>query len=387
MKRVLIVMSSLYNGGAERSLVNLLNELPKNKYQVDILLFNRGGLFLKQVPSQYCVLETPKELERLYGQYNKAGSLLPIRVLADGVSKIMTKNSRERRAFRWKYFYSHIIKCLNEEYDVALGYISGEILYFLDEKVNAKKKIVWIHNDYRSAQHPRKYDYPHLAKMDAIVSISDLCVNILKEEFPEFAEKTFMIENITSSVVINNRANDFYPTEYEGCTNTILSIGRLSEQKGFDLAVEAASIMKSKGLSFKWFIIGTGELEDELKKSINKYDLEDYFILLGARENPYPYIKNATIFVQPSRFEGKSVVLDEAKILKASIVATSYPTVYDQMEDGKEGLIVPISPEGISYGVIKLINNIELRKDLKEYLSKRDYGNQSEVDKYMSLID
>lgn len=387
MKKVLIVMPSLYNGGAERSLVNLLNELPKEKYEIDILLFKRHGMFLEQVPKEYTVLETTRDLKRMYGSLKDSGMLLPWRVFGNAISSLLTHNSREKRGLRWKYFYGPTIGTLDKEYDIALAYISGEILYYVDEKVKAKKKIVWIHNDYRSAGHPRKYDYDHLKNMDNIVSISESCVNILKEEFPEFANKTVLLENITSSVVLHNRAKGFIPNEYNEHDFNILSIGRLHEQKGFDLAIKAASILKKNGISFKWFIIGAGELEAELASLIKKYEVEDVFFLIGARANPYPYILNANIFVQPSRYEGKSVVLDEAKILSTPIVATNYPTVYDQLVNEREGLIVNMDENSLADGIKRMIDDSALRDNIKNYLASHEYGNQQEILKYIEMFE
>lgn len=380
-------MPTLYNGGAERSLVNLLNEIPKGKYNIDILLFKRSGMFLKQVPEEFTVLETPNDLKRMYGPVKETGALLPWRILGNVMAKAMTNNSRAMRGFRWKYFYGPTIKKLDKKYDVALAYISGEILYFVDEKVKADKKIVWIHNDYRQAMHPRKYDYKHLKNMDSIVSISDECVDILKDEFPEFADKTYMIENITSSVALEKQANDFYPKEYKDDCFNILSIGRLHEQKGFDMAISAAKIIKSQNIKFKWFVLGSGELEAQLKAQIKEEGVEDCFILLGTRENPYAYIKNCDLFVQPSRYEGKSVVIDETKILKKPIVVTNYPTVKDQIMDGKEGMIVDMTSEGIADGIIRMYQKEDLRKEFVDYLSSQEYGNQKEVEKYLELID
>lgn len=386
MKEILIVMSTLYNGGAERSLVNLLNEFPKDKYKIDLLLFKRRGVFLSQVPENVTILNTPKDIRRIYGSIRDAGIMLPWKLIANFISKILTHNSREKRGFRWKYFYGYTIKKVKKHYDVALAYISGEILYFVDEKVDADKKIVWIHNDYRSAQHPRKYDYSHLKNMEAIISISDSCVEILKDEFPEFANKIYMLENITSSQVLKKRANEFIPKEFSPGECNILSIGRLHEQKGFDMAIKAASIMKKQGLKFKWFVIGSGELKTELQNQIVKENIEDCFVLLGVRENPYPYIKNCTIFVQSSRYEGKSVVIDEAKILEAPIVATDYPTVTDQLEDGIDGMIVSMNPEGIAKGITILANDDKLRTHYIKFLSEHEYGNQSEILKYEKII-
>jgi len=387
MKKVLVVMASLYNGGAERSLVNMLTEFPPDKYEIDLLLFKRAGMFLNQVPKYVNVLETPPDLKRLYGRLSDAKAFLPFKLCSNLISRVFTRNSREMRGFRWKYFYTNQIKELPGEYDVALAYISGEILYYVSEKVRAKRKIVWIHNDYRSAMHPRKYDYPHLKNMDALVSISDSCVSILKDEFPEFKNKTYMLENITSSKVVNNRADEFLPEEFNSEQFNILSIGRLHEQKGFDMAIDAAVKLKAKGFNFVWYIIGTGELQSLLTKMIEDKGVGDCFILLGARENPYPYIKNCDIFVQPSRYEGKSVVLDEAKIIGVPIVATAYPTVGDQLKDSIEGKIVSMSADGLADGLAALMNNSEEREEYKKYLQEQEYGNQSEIAKYMTLID
>ena len=146
-------------------------------------------------------------------------------------------------------------------------------------------------------------------------------------------------------------------------------------------------MVKDAGKKFKWFIIGDGGLHDKLQSMIDEKKLNDYFYLLGPRDNPYPYIKNCDIFVQPSRYEGKSVVLDEAKIIGAPIIVTKYPTVFDQIEDGKEGYIVEINSKAIAEGVIDLIDNKEKRDEISNYLLAHEYGNQSEIEKYIKVID
>ena len=386
MKKVLVVMHSLYNGGAERSLVNMLCELPADNYDIDLLLFERKGMFLEQVPEYVNILDTPVDIASLYDNSLCSIEKKCWKLAVNFISKILTKGDRERRAYRWKHFYGPSVKTIYKDYDVALAYIGGEVFYFLDEKVSAAKKVVWIHNDYRTANHPKKYDYDHLKNMDKIISISDRCVEILDEEFPEFADKTQMIENITSSSLIRKRAEEFVPTEYEKDKMVILSIGRLSEQKGFDIAIDAAKILKDKNYKFKWYIIGSGELEERLNAQIAKNGLIDSFVLLGARENPYPYIKNADIFVQPSRYEGKSVVLDETKIIGTPILASNYPTVGDQLVKDKEGLIVELNPDSLAEGVARMIDDSSVRESIHQYLLSNEYGNQDEIKKYIDLL-
>lgn len=380
-KKILFVMMSLYNGGAEKSLVNLLNELPEDKYDIDLLLFKKEGLYLSQLPSNVNVLEVPPALSRLYIGKSRE------RIIGTVIARMLCGKTGKAGAYRWKYFYSKHIGNLSGKYDVALAYTSNEILYYVYEKISADKKIVWIHNDYVAARHPKDYDYPHLKNMDAIVTISDKCADILKEVFPEFTDKIYNIPNITSSTILQRRAQEFYPDEYKTLGGPcILSIGRLHPQKGFDMAISAAALLKRQGIRFKWFVIGDGPLEKALKKQIHRECVEDCFFLLGVRENPYPYIKNCDFVVQSSRYEGKSVVLDEAKILSKPIVATAYPTVKDQVENGKEGIVVEMSPNGIAEGVKTMISNETLRKNIEQYLMQHEYGNQNEIDKYIALI-
>ena len=387
MKKVLFVIYSMKYGGAEKSLVNLLQELPQDKYEVDVLLFQKIGDFLEQMPQWVRVLDTPKDLNMLYAPLRKTGLRGYTKLLGTGCSVLARKTKKSRAAYRWRNFYAPKISPLKTHYDVAVAYAGSENLYMITDRVQADRKLVWIHNDYRTAGYSKEDDAPYFDKMDAIVSVSQECVDVLREEFPEYADKMHYIENITSSAATRKLAELYFPEEYKKDCANILSIGRLHPQKGFDMAVEAATILKKKGLKFRWFVVGEGPLRQELERSIQEHDVEDCFVLLGTRKNPYPYLKHCDLVVQPSRYEGKSVVLDEAKILCAPIVATAYPTVRDQVDDQKEGIITPMTPEGIAAGIVSMLEDDTLRTSIQNYLSGREYGNQSEVQKYMHLLD
>ena len=387
MKKVLFAIHSLGFGGAERSLVNLLNELPEDKYRVDLMLFHQKEGFGDQLPEWVNVLKTPRSIHRLYGKLGPKWKYPLSRLAGTAVSRLARKNKKAQKAFRWKYFYRPRIENLPGHYDVAVAYVGGEIMYYIRDCVSAGRKLVWIHNDYRTAGYSKADDKSYFKDMDAIASVSQQCVDVLREEFPEHGDKLHTIENITSSAVVRSLAQAYAPEEYDANTHNILSIGRLWAQKGFDMAVDAAAILKKQGYKFRWFIIGIGSLEEDLRRQIAERDLQEEFVLLGSRSNPYPYIRHCSLLVQPSRWEGKSVVLDEAKILAAPIVATAYPTVADQIEDGKEGLICEMNPEGIAKAVARMLDDGDLRRSMAEYLSAREYGNQAEAEKYMRLID
>ena len=250
MKRILFVIMTLYNGGAERSLVNLLNELPKEKYDIDVLLFRREGLFLRQLPENVRIINQTKGISAFYGPIAKAGALGIVKICGTAISHIMEKGGSERAQCRWKYFYEPFIEKMDTPYDIAVAYVTGDALGYVIDKVVAEKKIVWVHNDYREGGFAKKYDYPYFEKVDIIATISETCKDILQEEFPKFKEKIYCIPNITSSKLIRSRAEEFYPPEFQTSTINILSVGRLTEQKGFDMAIDAAQIMKKAGVKF-----------------------------------------------------------------------------------------------------------------------------------------
>lgn len=391
-KKILFVMPGLYGGGAEKSLINLLNLLDYSKYEVDLLLFKHEGLFLGQVPKEVNVLPTPISLKYSFVPLDKealknieAIKAEIIRIIGTVICKLFYKK-REKQA-RWEYFYIYSIKRLKGQYDVALAYLQGESSYYVIDKVIAQKKYIWIHNDYDKLEGSDSFNKKYFKKANGVISVSDRCVEILKRTFPDLKNKFYMLPNLTSATFIRKLATESFPKEYVEGVPVLLSIGRLTRQKGFDFAIEAAAILKGKNILFKWFIIGTGELEKQLKAKINEKEVTDYIILLGARENPYPYIKNCDILVQTSRWEGKSVVLDEAKILCKPIVVTNYPTVYDQIDDGKEGMIVSMNTEDIADGIQKMLEKEELRNGFSKYLEVHEYGNQDEIQKYIDLIE
>lgn len=387
-KKVLFVISTLYNGGGEKSLISLLQTMHPDKYEIDLLLFRKMGMFLEQVPEYVNIRTVPKEMEYLYDN-NKKGRVdyKGIRLISTGISTLLSKSYVGQRQIRWKYFYSKFIKKEEKTYDVAIAYMEGEPIYYVVDKVKADKKIAWIHNDYTNLGCSPKFDEIYFSKVDNIVSVSDKCVEILKDTFVKYKNKISYIPNLTSSQTIKSMSEKFYPSEYNNQENILLSIGRLNHQKGFDMAIDAAKCLSNKGYNFKWMIIGDGSLEDELKKQIQKNGLESKIFLLGTKENPYPYIKNCDIFVQTSRFEGKSIALDEAKILAKPILVTNYPTAKDQLINDKEGIIVDLNSQAIAEGLANLIDNRDKRKKLSQYLSSFEYGNENLINLYYEIID
>lgn len=387
MKKVLFVIMHLEMGGAEKSLVNLLNELSPDDIAVDLLLIKKQGVLMNQVPSWVNIIDTPYELKSLFG-FNtdsaKGLALAAIRVFGTVWTKLFTK--RNRRIFlRWKNFYSGAIPSFEKKYDVAVSYLPDESMYYVAEKVSADRKVCWIHTDVVACGvYPEEYHH-YFRYFDKIVTISNECVNSICALCSEAADKVLCLPNIVSGKYIRAKAEEEAVPQKSPEVFSITSVGRLEHVKGFDMAVEAAAILKEKQVPFRWQIVGDGSERENLEKLIAKNGLENHVILLGLKENPYPYVKNSDMVVQTSRFEGKSIVLDEAKILGIPILATNYATVKDQVSPN-EGWIVGMNPEEIAAGICRVIENPEEYRQVKKYLWEHEYGSTEMIKAYLECL-
>ncbi|PES84669.1 glycosyl transferase [Bacillus cereus] len=391
-KDVLFVINNLNCGGAEKSLISLLNTMDYSCYNVDLFLFRHEGLFLNKIPKQVNVLEEPLEYQ-LFDMPIKAAIMKCLRqgrldialsrVCAGYIFKSEKNKARcEQRV--WRYL-SKSLQNISKKYDVAIGYLEKNPVYFCIDKVNANKKIGFIHTDYDKLGMDPNIDRGYFRSLDHIVTVSEECANVLKQRFSIYNDKIGVIHNIVSPSTINKMSQEKVDLERKGVK--LVSVGRLSHEKGFDLAIEACKNLVGDGYEIKWYIIGEGEGRGKLEKMIEENQLQDHFLLLGLKENPYPYIREADIYVQPSRFEGKSIAIDEAKILHKPIVVTNFSTAKDQIKNEENGLIIDMDAHSLSEGIKKLIHNEELRNKLIKNLSDEELGTESEIKKLYTLFE
>ena len=256
------------------------------------------------------------------------------------------------------------------------------------DKVRAKMKVAWIHTDYKTLRIAKDLILHEWEKYDRIVSISkDVSTGFLSA-FPVLSDKIIEIENVISSEMVKERSTlvDVTHEMPSGYIN-LLSVGRFSYPKNYDNVPDIARRIVEAGYTkLKWYIVGYGGDETIVRDKIADAGMQDHVILLGKKENPYPYIKACDIYVQPSRYEGKSIVVREAQILCKPVVITNYNTARSQVQDGVDGIIVPMDNEGCARGIMSVIENKELQRRLSEYLSCHDYGNENEVNKIYSLL-
>ena len=393
--KILFVMPKFAPGGAEKSLLMLLHALGENRnIEIDLLLFKKEGAFIEQLPDYVNLIDQEETLKIAYSKFSilnfqSVSDILVsiVRPIATAVSTVFAKNARHKTQIRWKYAYKKVLNNCPKQYDIACGYLDGEAIYYVVDKVIAKKKIGWNQNDYNGLGYHADMDDIYYKKLDSIVTLTKECNDILKTVFPQYADKMYQIPPIVTQKYIENCAMVYFPKEYEKYSGyRLVSVGRLVEQKGFDMAIDASCLMRDKGFDFKWYIIGNGELYEKLSDMIKRKSLTGIVILLGENANPYPYIKNADLFVQPSRFEGKSVILNEAKMLCRPILATNYPTVVDQIENMENGVIIDMNAEALASGIMKTLQNKTLTEHLVTTLKNTDFSDEQTKEKYMNLF-
>lgn len=392
MKKILIASYDLEIGGVERSLIALLNNFAYEEYEVDLLLYRHSGEFMPLLSKKVNLLKENSKYKTIrlgiiellrQGEYTLA--IQRLRAKFDYQFRKEKKlDDTYQMQLMWEYcnpYFSNIEK----EYDVAISYLWPH--NFVAEKVRSKRKIAWIHTDYSIISPHRKIDLEYWEKFDYIVGVSEDCVKTFLKIYPTLTAKCKVVENITSPEFI--RKMSYEKTEETMLENNfnLLTVARFSRAKGIDQGIEAMKILKSKGYKdIKWYIIGYGGDEANIKELIKKYSLENMVVILGKKENPYPYMKNCDLYIQPSRYEGKAVTVVEAQILEKPVMITNYPTAHSQIKNGVTGEICELSPVGIANGIERFYKDRNLLKKYSEECMLRNFVNKEELEKLYILF-
>lgn len=397
--RIFIAMHYMEIGGAETALVGLLNALDPARVDVDLFLYDHRGEMMQFIPEWVNLLpQIPKYsvLERPIVELVKRGfwGIAAARMWAKRISKVAYKRSGSKLENnggldKMSKCTTPLLPKINPSmtYDLAISFLTPHRI--VAEKVKAKKKIAWIHTDYTRVWVDAEDELKVWQKYDYVASISSDVTNTFLQVFPSLAPKIVEIENILSPTFVRKRAeleNVDKEIRHEGAI-TLLSVGRFSDAKNYDNVPDICKrqIGKTK-LNIKWYIIGYGGDEALIRQKIKEAGMEEHVILLGKQSNPYPYIKACDIYVQPSRYEGKSVTVREAQMLCKPVVVTNYPTAPSQICSGIDGVIVPMDNEGCAHGLAEVICDKPLQERIIAHLKTHDYGNESEVEKIYTLI-
>lgn len=394
-QNIVFVIPSLDAGGAEKSLVNLLNTIDYSLYNVDLVLLHKKGIFLGMLPKEVEVLDLnfnyitfSKELIASCFTYLKQGkfNLIFSRILFFVKNKFI-KNKAVAEQKSWQNI-KKAIEVLPKKYDAAIGFLEKSSLYFAVDKIDAKVKIGWIHTTYSNSGMMPEFDLDYFKKCNAVIAVSHDCELDLQNNFPEVKNKFKTIYNIVSTAVIYNLSNEKNEdVHFINSENSIVTVARLSLEKGIDLAVATSKILSEKNINFKWFVIGDGPERENLEFKINAHNLQKHFYLIGLKQNPYPYLKSCKIYVQPSQYEGKSMAIEEAKILCKPVIVTNFLTAKDQINTGINGIISEMNAESLAREIINVLQNAALQEKLQQNLSKEKLGTEDEINKLYEIIN
>lgn len=398
MKHLLFAIHYLELGGAEISLIGLLKALDYSKVDVDLFVYSHRGELMKEIPPQVNLLP----LIPAYAQIER-----PMKdVLKEGWLRIFLARLRAKWQFaRYRRknhpkdggaIFSFVSKNITpllppinpeKEYDLAVSFLAPHDIVL--ERVRAKKKVCWVHTDYTNVDVNTAIELPVWGRYDHIAAVSDAVSEAFLTRFPSLKDKMVTIPNIVSPEWIRSRAEAFCVEEEMPKRNGVtrlLSVGRFTGAKNFDNVPDICSRIRKKGVDVCWYLIGYGGDEGLIRKKIAEARMEEYVRILGKKENPYPYMKACDFYIQPSRYEGSPVTIREAMVLGKPVVATAFPTVRHAIQNGVDGLVVPLENEGCAEGLCKIIQDRTLARRLKDTLLANDFRESGSVQAFLSLL-
>lgn len=398
-KKVLFVINTLSRAGAETAMLALLRTLLREPVEIYVYVVLGQGELRRELPEEVTVLN------RSYSDTS---------VLSEKGRRYLKKTVL--RSFfhhgRWLQKTAYIIKnavdmakckrvmpdkllwrmlsdggeMMSLQYDLAVAYLEGGAAYYTADHVNAKKKAAFIHISYTKAGYNKKLDLDCYAAFDRIFAVSDEVRDDFLAVYPQWSDKTKVFHNIIDRAHILEYAKKAggFSDHYDGIR--LLTVGRLTHQKAYDIAVCAMKKIKDAGINARWYVLGEGEERERLTKQIRELSLEQEFILCGAVENPYPYYRQCDIYIHATRFEGKSIAIQEAQCLCRPIIASDCPGNREQIKTGEDGILCSLSPDGIYEAAAGLIADAEKRKRLGDAAGKRQLFHPDELQMLLELL-
>ena len=378
-KKLLIVAHHLTIGGVQKSLVSALKALDYDKYDVtlyirknrtDLLPFidERVNVIINKDAHRYyrkpfaLVLQGKALVAKIFGQKEKAKE----------INKVLEDKIRlDAMEYEKKTYFG------GSHYDIAVAYVQGYVALFVDRCVNAEKKILFYHTSTNDTPEIHNDVIP---RYDAVAALHESQKSLIEEWYPAAKGKVKIVENYTDKDMITAQSKEFSIPRTD--KTLICSCGRFAPVKGFDMAVDAAKILKEKGIDFTWYFVGDGPERNRLEKKIAEYALENNIIITGMQKNPYPYMAGCDIYVQPSREEALGLTILEAHRLNKPVITTATVGGCKLVENGRNGVICEINPDSIAENIINLIDNKEKYNNIVNHLTSADYSD--EFEKYKS---
>lgn len=382
-QKLLFIINTMGRAGAETALIELLKKLDSTgQYELYLKTIIPCGELFDWVPEKVHILNkhiSKHSVLSLSGHIRITGSIVyaffyhltGFKLLGN-----MIKNIREQRASNRKLQYDKLLWRLladgqpedKETYDLAVSYIEGASAYYLADKVQARHKAAFIHIDYEKAGYTMHMDQDCYHAMEKIFVVSNEVGKKFCAVYPQYKDKIRLFRNLLDKSTILKKAEEGvgFIDEFDGIR--LLTIGRLHYQKGYDIAIEALAMLREDGYNVRWYVIGEGMERAKLEVMIKKYDVKDSFFLLGAKENPYPFLKQADIYVHATRFEGKSIAIEEAQILGKVIVASDCTGNTEQIIPEYDGVLLTLTAHNLAHELERVIDHPKLQKELVKHV-------------------
>ena len=385
-KNILFVIPSLTTGGAEKSLYGLLKYWDYEKYNVDVYTFAEKGIYADRLDERVNVISDNSLYRYVFfkGMFSSFKSLLKrgriglaffriIWGLEPVLYKLAGKKCHRNSRFDW-FVQKKAMLRLDKHYDIAVGYMEGGPNYYVSDVVSADIKIGWIHTDYSKTYPNVHLDTTRFLKMKNVVTVSENSKREILKLMPHLSEKLVVIPNVIDTEKIDRMTSEIVmkkESEYAIC-----SVGRLVKLKGFDIAVDTAKLLSDEGIDFKWYIVGSGEEEDNLRSQIKSLGLEDKVVLTGSTENPYSYMNMADACVQLSEYEGRGLVVEEAQYLLTPVIASNIGAFKEIVDNGITGIIAERNPENVAKSVKEVLFDKDLATQIKNNLENNRFDDK-----------
>jgi glycosyltransferase involved in cell wall biosynthesis len=377
-KKIVFMVINMNIGGTEKALLNMINEMPKDQYEITVLMLEKYGGFLDAIPKEVRV-EYLEDYAAYKDLLNKpveitVKNLFKQRQIGKGIA-IGSVHALSRIFQNKLLYYNFVLKKMPEyknKYDIAIAYAGPMdfISYFVAKKIKAEKRIQWIHFDVTKIGFDERLCKKLYKMFDKIFVVSNEAEKKLISKVPSIKGKTEVFVNIVSHYSILSQSESGYGFEDDFDGKRILTVGRLSKEKGQDLAIRVLERLVKEGHKVKWYCIGEGNARSDYEQLISQLNVEEHFILLGAKSNPYPYIKQCDLYVQPSRYEGYCISLIEARCLRKPIVTTDVNGAKEQIKQGITGVIVNKDEGSLFKSVKTLIMDSKLMTTYSNNLSE-----------------
>lgn len=399
-KKLLFVINTLGHAGAETALLELLRRLSPEEYELYLYVLMGQGEMVRRLPAYVKLLNTRYDSasvlsregkKRLQGKVLRAlvsrGTCLKLApyMLAQACAML-----RRGRLLPDKLLWRAMSdggERFDMRFDLAVAYLEGGATYYVADHVDARRRAAFVHVDYERAGYTRALDRGCYLKYDRVFAVSDEVKKAFLNVYPECGAKTEVFHNLLDVDGIRKKAEngEGFTDGYEGMR--ILSVGRLTAQKAFEVSVQAMKLLKERGEQVRWYVLGDGDQRRVLEEQVRRLGLEEDFLMPGAVDNPYPYMAQADLYVHASRFEGKSIAIQEAQILGKAILVSDCSGNREQVTDGVDGRMCGLTPEEICGGIIELLHDPEKRERFGRAAAERNADSGAEIGRLLSVMD